>query len=106
MLLKRKFIYYHSFQCIDYDFKGLQDPTYYVLLAFSQNNEATMDKMLLSLQKIDRIDVINRSLECFNSFFQKISQNYGKLLNYIFITNLFIQNKHDHVLIDNFFLHS
>ncbi|XP_003426490.1 uncharacterized protein LOC100680275 [Nasonia vitripennis] len=62
-------------KCIDYDFKGLQDPTYYVLLAFSQLAEATMDKIIIALQKIDRPDVINRVTDCFNYFIQDIVQN-------------------------------
>lgn len=37
-----------------------------------------MDKMFLALQKIDRLDVINRSEDCFNQFFQKIAQSYGQ----------------------------
>lgn len=46
-------------RCIDYDFKGLQDPTYYVLLAYVQNTNATMDKILHALQKMQRYDIIN-----------------------------------------------
>lgn len=47
-------------RCIDYDFKGLQDPTYYVLLTFVQSPEATMDKIVSALQKMQRFDVINQ----------------------------------------------
>lgn len=46
-------------RCIDYDFKGLQDPTYYVLLAYVQNVDATMDRILDALQKMQRYDIIN-----------------------------------------------
>lgn len=53
----------------------MQDPTYYVLLAFSQSDEATMDKILLALQKIDRLDVMNRVTDCFNTLIQDILQN-------------------------------
>lgn len=62
-------------QCIDYDFKGLQDPTYYVLLAFSQLADATMDKMILALQKIDRPDVIIRVADSFDNLVQEVFQN-------------------------------
>nr|XP_012228504.1 PREDICTED: uncharacterized protein LOC105675728 isoform X2 [Linepithema humile]XP_012228505.1 PREDICTED: uncharacterized protein LOC105675728 isoform X2 [Linepithema humile] len=47
-------------RCIDYDFKGLQDPTYYVLLTFVQSPEATIDKIVSALQKMQRLDVINQ----------------------------------------------
>ncbi|KZC05935.1 hypothetical protein WN55_06110, partial [Dufourea novaeangliae] len=47
-------------RCIDYDFKGLQDPTYYVLLAYVQHVDATIDKILTALQKMHRYDVINQ----------------------------------------------
>lgn len=47
-------------RCIDYDFKGLQDPTYYVLLTYVQSPEATMDKILNALQIMQRFDIINQ----------------------------------------------
>ncbi|XP_011253471.1 uncharacterized protein LOC105249590 [Camponotus floridanus] len=47
-------------RCIDYDFKGLQDPTYYVLLTYIQSPEATMDKIFSALQKMQRFDIINQ----------------------------------------------
>ncbi|TGZ58084.1 Uncharacterized protein DBV15_09702 [Temnothorax longispinosus] len=47
-------------RCIDYDFKGLQDPTYYVLLIYVQSPEATMDKILSALQKMQQLDIINQ----------------------------------------------
>ncbi|XP_063993388.1 uncharacterized protein LOC135171035 [Diachasmimorpha longicaudata] len=47
-------------QCIEYDFKGLQDPTYYVLLTFVQCVDATMDKIFDALRKMDRLDIIHR----------------------------------------------
>lgn len=47
-------------RCIDYDFKGLQDPTYYVLLTYVQSPDATMDKIFSALQKMQRFDVINQ----------------------------------------------
>ncbi|KAL0108956.1 hypothetical protein PUN28_014216 [Cardiocondyla obscurior] len=47
-------------RCIDYDFKGLQDPTYYVLLTYVQSPEATLDKILSALQQIQRLDIINQ----------------------------------------------
>ncbi|XP_071560263.1 uncharacterized protein [Temnothorax nylanderi] len=47
-------------RCIDYDFKGLQDPTYYVLLTYVQSPEATVDKILSALQKMQRLDIINQ----------------------------------------------
>lgn len=46
--------------CIDYDFKGLQDPTYYVLLSYVQSPEATMNKIFIALQKMQRLDIINQ----------------------------------------------
>ncbi|RLU21378.1 hypothetical protein DMN91_005751 [Ooceraea biroi] len=51
-------------RCIDYDFKGLQDPTYYVLLTYVQSPEATVDKILSTLQKMQRLDVINEIKDC------------------------------------------
>ncbi|XP_029160716.1 uncharacterized protein LOC114932593 [Nylanderia fulva] len=47
-------------RCIDYDFKGLQDPTYYVLLTYVQSPEATMNKIFNALQKMQRLDIINQ----------------------------------------------
>ncbi|XP_014205479.1 uncharacterized protein LOC106637283 [Copidosoma floridanum] len=62
-------------RCIDYDFKGLQDPTYYTLLAFIQNDDATIDKIYLALQKLERLDVINRLASYFNEFVKDITKN-------------------------------
>ncbi|XP_012143952.2 uncharacterized protein LOC105662880 [Megachile rotundata] len=45
--------------CIDYNFKGMEDPTYYVLLTYAQHTEATIDKIFCVLQKMDRLDIIN-----------------------------------------------
>lgn len=47
-------------RCIDYDFKGLQDPTYYVLLTYAQSPEATIDKILNALHRMQRFDIINQ----------------------------------------------
>lgn len=55
-------------QCIDYDFKGLQDPTYYVLLTFAQDPNATIDKILIALKKISRLDIINRIIDVLTLF--------------------------------------
>lgn len=60
-------------QCIDYNFKGLQDPTYYVLLAFIQSEEATIDKIVLSLKNIGRLDIINRILNPLTSLLNFLS---------------------------------
>ncbi|XP_034936670.1 uncharacterized protein [Chelonus insularis] len=49
-------------QCIEYNFKGMQDPTYYVLLTFCQSPDATVDKVIIACQKIHRLDIINRIL--------------------------------------------
>ncbi|XP_058797809.1 uncharacterized protein LOC131668017 [Phymastichus coffea] len=62
-------------KCIEYDFKGLEDPTYYVLLGFVHSPGATLDKVLLALQKINRLDIINRTADYFNDFFQDITKN-------------------------------
>ncbi|CAL7938137.1 unnamed protein product [Xylocopa violacea] len=62
-------------RCIDYDFKGLQDPTYYVLLAYVQNVEATIDRILSALQKMQRFDVINRIKDDIYNLINEISQN-------------------------------
>lgn len=72
-------------QCIDYDFKGLQDPTYYVLLAFTQSPEATVDKILTAIQKISRLDVINRIVVVLNEFINSlgsISTSQGIYLSF------------------------
>lgn len=61
-------------QCIDYDFKGLQDPTYYVLLAYVQHTDATIDKILSTLQKIHRLDIINQIKDDITDLIDKISQ--------------------------------
>lgn len=45
--------------CIDYNFKGMEDPTYYVLLTYAYQAEATIDKIFCALQKMDRFDIIN-----------------------------------------------
>ncbi|XP_043269283.1 uncharacterized protein [Venturia canescens] len=57
-------------QCIDYNFKGLQDPTYYVLLAYIQWPEATLDKIIVALQKIGRLDIVNRIHENMSKFIE------------------------------------
>ncbi|KOC63641.1 hypothetical protein WH47_00709, partial [Habropoda laboriosa] len=61
-------------RCIDYDFKGLQDPTYYVLLAYVQHVEATVDKILCALQKMHRFDVINQIKDNISDLIAAISQ--------------------------------
>lgn len=66
---------FHCVQCIDYDFKGLQDPTYYVLLTYVQSPEATMDKILSALQKIERFDVINEMKDYVHNLVSAVSQN-------------------------------
>ncbi|XP_020281826.1 uncharacterized protein LOC109853795 isoform X1 [Pseudomyrmex gracilis] len=62
-------------RCIDYDFKGLQDPTYYVLLTYVQSPEATMDKIFKALQKMQRFDVINQIKDCVHNLINVVSQN-------------------------------
>ncbi|XP_011311146.1 uncharacterized protein [Fopius arisanus] len=62
-------------QCIEYDFKGLQDPTYYVLLTFVQSVDATMDKILEALMKMERWDIIHRLFECLKLFMNNLCRN-------------------------------
>lgn len=62
-------------RCIDYDFKGLQDPTYYVLLTYVQHVEATIDKILNALQKIQRFDIIIQIKNDIYDLIHEISQN-------------------------------
>lgn len=62
-------------RCIDYDFKGLQDPTYYVLLAYVQQGDATVDKILNALQKMHRLDVINQIKENISDLIDGIQLN-------------------------------
>ncbi|XP_076240623.1 uncharacterized protein LOC143183092 [Calliopsis andreniformis] len=62
-------------RCIDYDFKGLQDPTYYVLLAYVQQGEATIDKILNALQKMHRLDIINQIKDNISDLIDAISLN-------------------------------
>ncbi|XP_018406742.1 PREDICTED: uncharacterized protein LOC108782859 [Cyphomyrmex costatus] len=62
-------------RCIDYDFKGLQDPTYYVLLAYVQSPEATIDKILSALQKMQRLDVINQITDSVHDLINAASQH-------------------------------
>ncbi|XP_078033311.1 uncharacterized protein LOC144468052 [Augochlora pura] len=45
-------------RCIDYEFKGPQDPAFYVLLTYVQHGGATIDKILSALQRMHRFDVI------------------------------------------------
>ncbi|XP_043524591.1 uncharacterized protein LOC122536347 [Frieseomelitta varia] len=61
-------------RCIDYDFKGLQDPTYYVLLAYVQHTDATIDKILHTLQRIHRLDIINQIKDNITDLIDEISQ--------------------------------
>ena len=87
-------------QCIDYDFKGLQDPTYYVLLAYVQHTDATIDKILRTLQRIHRLDIINQIKDNITDLIDKITQRtttdgiitfmYHKSNNYVF--NLVYKN--------------
>ncbi|XP_057324224.1 uncharacterized protein LOC130666913 [Microplitis mediator] len=60
-------------QCIEYNFKGLQDPTFYVLLTFSQLSESTIDKLLIACQNIKRFDIINRIISPLNIFIDNLS---------------------------------
>lgn len=62
-------------RCIDYDFKGLQDPTYYVLLTYVQSPEARVDKILSVLQKMQRLDVINEIKDCVHDLIDAISKD-------------------------------
>ncbi|XP_011142801.1 uncharacterized protein LOC105185176 [Harpegnathos saltator] len=62
-------------RCIDYDFKGLQDPTYYVLLTFVQSSDSTMDKILSALQKIERFDVICEIKDYVHNLVSAVSQD-------------------------------
>lgn len=59
-------------RCIDHDFKGLEDPTYYVLLAYVQSPEATIEKILTALVKLERFDIINRMKESVTDFIGKL----------------------------------
>lgn len=61
-------------RCIDYDFKGLQDPTYYVLLTYVQSPEATMDKIFSALQKMQRFDIINQIKDYVHELVDVLSQ--------------------------------
>ncbi|XP_076295178.1 uncharacterized protein LOC143216208 [Lasioglossum baleicum] len=61
-------------RCIDYDFKGQQDPTYYVLLAYVQDVGATIDKILSALQQMRRFDVINRIKDNISDLLDAIQQ--------------------------------
>lgn len=75
---------YFTVQCIDYDFKGLQDPTYYVLLTYVQSPEATMDKIFSALQKMQRFDIINQIKDYVYDLINVLSQyatNEGKIDN-------------------------
>ncbi|XP_015600938.1 uncharacterized protein LOC107270431 isoform X2 [Cephus cinctus] len=47
-------------RAIKYYFIGPEDPTYFVLLTYVQSFDSTLDKIIFSLQKINRLDVINR----------------------------------------------
>ncbi|XP_054009935.1 uncharacterized protein LOC128893142 [Hylaeus anthracinus] len=62
-------------RCIDYDFKNLQDPTYYVLLAYVQHVDATIDKILNALQKMHRFDVINQIKDNITDLIDAIPSN-------------------------------
>lgn len=62
-------------RCIDYDFKGLQDPTYYVLLTYVQSPEATLDRIVSALQKMERLDVINEIKDHVRELVRAASQN-------------------------------
>ncbi|XP_003401094.2 uncharacterized protein LOC100645576 isoform X2 [Bombus terrestris] len=62
-------------RCIDYDFKGLQDPTYYVLLTYVQHAEATIDKILSILQRMHRFDIINQVKDDVSDLINRISQS-------------------------------
>lgn len=62
-------------QCIEYDFKGLQDPTYYVLLTFVQSVNATIERILEALLKMDRFDVIHRLSEPLKLFIDCLKMN-------------------------------
>lgn len=61
--------------CIDYCFTGLQDPTYFVLLAYVQHSGATIDKILIVLQKIERFDVINEIQDYIYDIVNGVSQD-------------------------------
>ncbi|XP_033208046.1 uncharacterized protein LOC117167317 [Belonocnema kinseyi] len=62
-------------RCIDHDFKGLEDPTYYVLLTYVQSPEATLDKILTTLTKIERMDIINRIKDSVTDFIGNLFSN-------------------------------
>lgn len=62
-------------RCIEYDFKGLQDSTYYVLLAYVQSSDATLDKIVNALQKIERLDIINQIKDCICNLIDSIPYN-------------------------------
>ncbi|XP_034193673.1 uncharacterized protein LOC117610420 [Osmia lignaria lignaria] len=62
-------------RCIDYDFKGLQDPTYYVLLTYVQHAEATVDRIFSALEKMDRFDIINLIKDNISGLIDAVPQN-------------------------------
>lgn len=53
----------------------MQDPTYYVLLAYAQHVGATIDKILNALQRMHRFDVINRIKDDISDLIDVIPQN-------------------------------
>ncbi|XP_014477876.1 PREDICTED: uncharacterized protein LOC106746147 [Dinoponera quadriceps] len=75
-------------RCIDYDFKGLQDPTYYVLLTYVQSPDATMDKILSALQKIERFDVISEIKDYMHNLASALSQDAADELEIIQPTHI------------------
>ncbi|KDR22395.1 uncharacterized protein LOC110826926 [Zootermopsis nevadensis] len=48
-------------ECIKHSFTS-QDPTYYILLAFVQHEDATLNKVVDALKEMGRLDVINRTI--------------------------------------------
>lgn len=68
----------------------MQDPTYYVLLTYVQHVEATIDKILNALQKIQRFDIIIQIKNDIYDLIDKISQNAKNNGILIFITKAII----------------
>lgn len=73
-------------QCIKYDFRGLEDPTFYVLKTFVHSIDPTVDKILTALKKMERLDVINRLIDPLTAFVNNLdgeSDSSGKKYNYL-----------------------
>lgn len=61
----------------EHHLKGLQDPTYYVLLAYVQYGHATIDKILNALVRIHRYDVINQIKDNVYELIREVPRDTG-----------------------------